>query len=124
MDDDDQVRRATRSILTDYGYTVVEAENGREAVQIILKYIQAIQLLITDQMMPEMSGTALFENISRLQLDLPVLLISGYITKDEIGEYSLDKNLTFLQKPFQPQVLASKVRDVLERPARDRLRSV
>ena len=124
VDDDDQVRRATRSILTDYGYTVVEAENGRKAVQIILENIHSIQLLITDQMMPEMSGTALVENISRLQIDLPVLLISGYITEDEIGKYSLDKNVTFLRKPFQPQVLASRVRDVLERPARDTLRSV
>ena len=114
VDDDELVRRATRSILMDYGYTVVEAENGSKAMQVHLEKMQSIQLLVTDQMMPEMSGADLVKNISRIRPGLPILLISGFITEDEIGKYSLDKNVTFLRKPFQPQALASKVRDLLE----------
>ena len=114
VDDDELVRRATRSILMDYGYTVVEAENGKMAIHVFLERAQSIQLLITDQMMPEMSGSDLVENIIRLQPGLPTLLISGYLTGPGMGEHSSERNIGFLQKPFQPQELANKVREVLD----------
>jgi PAS domain S-box-containing protein len=115
VDDDDMVRQAMVSILTDYGYNVIEAENGEKAMRIFQQQPQSIQLLITDQMMPEMNGATLVENVLQLTPHIPILMVSGYITEDEILKYSSDKNMSFLQKPFQPQFLASKVREVLER---------
>jgi CheY-like chemotaxis protein len=115
VDDEDIVRQATRSVLTDYGYTVIEAESGNQAVQIFEEQLHSIQLLITDQMMPEMNGTALVEKISQLRPGIPILIISGYITNDEVLKHSLDQTVSFLQKPFQPQSLARKVRDALDR---------
>lgn len=115
VDDDELVRRAARSGLTDFGYTVIEAENGSDAIRLFVEQMHSIQLLITDQMMPEMSGAALIENLTRLKPGLPILLISGYITEAEMDEYSADKNIGFLLKPFQPTMLANKVREVLDR---------
>ncbi len=118
VDDDDFVRKATHSILTEYGYRVIEAENGNRAIQAFQEQPNAIQLVITDQVMPEMLGAALVENIERIRPGIPILLISGYIADDETRRYLVDNNVNYLQKPFHHQSLARKVRDALDLPAK------
>ncbi len=120
VDDDDMVRLATRSILTEYGYTVIEAENAKKAILALLDRPKSIHLLLTDHRMPEMSGVELIEYIEQFCPGTPALLISGYIAEIDVRNHLSDRNLKFLQKPFQPESLATKVRDILDRHAEQR----
>ena len=115
-EDSAAVRGATKQILERLGYTVIGAPSGRAALNILGKFQHAIHLLLTDVVMPEMSGRELAEKFRTLRPEGKVLFMSGYTNDAVVLHGVLESGLAFLQKPFSPDSLASKVRDVLDKP--------
>jgi PAS domain S-box-containing protein len=112
-EDEDIVRKLARQVLEMFGYQVLEAPNGGAALLICERHEGPIDLLITDVVMPEMSGTELTDRLIRLRPDLKVLYMSGYTDNAVIHRGVLDEGTNFLQKPFTPGALARRVREVL-----------
>jgi CheY-like chemotaxis protein len=111
VEDDAPVRRLTCTVLTGLGYDVIEAQNGAEAVR-LAKDSETIHLLVTDVIMPGMSGREVSEHLATLHPRIKILYVSGY-TADVIGYHGvLDTGIHFLQKPFTVLALANKVREV------------
>jgi len=115
-EDEEVVRKLARQVLEMYGYRVLEANNGGAALLICERYEESIDLLVTDVVMPEMSGRALSDRLSQLRPDMRVLYMSGYTDNAIIHETVLDEKSNFIQKPFAPDLLARKVREVLDAP--------
>jgi hypothetical protein len=114
VEDQEEVRDLTRDILQMCGYTVLEARNGAEALQLFEHHGGMIHLLVTDVVMPQMGGRELADRLVSRRPDLKVLYMSGY-TEEAIGSHGvLDPGVAFLPKPFSPDALAQKVRDVLD----------
>ena len=114
VEDDETVRQLARTILTEYGYKVVDAKNGQQALKKYLERKDGIHMLITDLVMPDISGVVLAEHIRELQSDIRILFMSGYIREQETRDRLLVDNRNFLQKPFLPKVFASRVRAALD----------
>ena len=113
VEDDDVVRNLARRVLGDHGYSVVEARHGEEALAMSERHKGPIHLLLTDVVMPKMSGRQLAQNLERLRPDIPVLYMSGY-TDDTALRYAVQENeVALLQKPFTPDALVAKVREVI-----------
>jgi two-component system, cell cycle sensor histidine kinase and response regulator CckA len=113
-EDEEQVRRIARVILEMNGYRVLEASGGDEALSIYKQHEGQIDLVMTDVVMPQMSGRELAQILERLQPGIKVLYMSGY-TDDAIVRHGLlDQEIAFLQKPFTPEALTCKVREVLD----------
>ncbi len=96
------------------GYVVLEARQGAEALEISNRHAGTIHLLVTDVVMPQMSGRELAQRLATLRPELKVLYMSGY-TDDAIVRHGvLASGIAFLSKPFTPNALALKVREVLD----------
>jgi two-component system, cell cycle sensor histidine kinase and response regulator CckA len=112
-EDDELVRNMTRIILSGYGYRVLAAENGAAAISIFESTEEPIHLLLTDVVMPGLSGRELADRLTRLRPETKVLYMSGY-TDDAIVHHGvLEEGVNFLQKPFTPDALARRVREML-----------
>ncbi len=114
VEDDAEVRRLTQRVLQGQGYTLLSAQNGQEAIQLAAQHPAPIGLLLTDVVMPGMSGKALAEKLSLIQPNLKMLFISGYTDNAIAHHRVLDPEVAFLQKPFSPKALSGKVRQVLD----------
>ncbi|MEZ4272723.1 MAG: response regulator [Myxococcota bacterium] len=115
-EDDEQVRALIVRTLARKGYKVIVAENGREASILAEKHKETIHLLITDVVMPGMSGRDLAERVSQIHQETRVLYISGYTQNAIVHHGVLEEGLILLQKPFTPDILASMVRRMLDTP--------
>ena len=115
VEDNDQVRTLTKAVLERKGYSVLVAENGTEALKIIDNTEDSIQLLLTDVVMPKMNGHELFSALLKKYPKLKVLYMSGYTNNMVNSNQILDEGVQFIQKPFNVQALALKVREALNR---------
>jgi PAS domain S-box-containing protein len=113
-EDEEMLRTLVSRVLQGYGYQVLEAANGPAALRICEGHREPIHLLLTDAIMPGMSGRELAQRVALLRPETKVLYMSGY-ADDVISHHGiLDADIPFLEKPFTPDVLARKVREVLE----------
>jgi two-component system cell cycle sensor histidine kinase/response regulator CckA len=118
VEDDEMVRTLVRETLLREGYKILDAPGPLEARKISEQYKSAIQLMITDVVMPKVSGRELAEQLVRRRPDMKVLYMSGYTDNAVLNSGILEKEVAFLQKPFTPGALTEKVRDVLEGDSR------
>lgn len=114
VEDDDAVRRMTRKFLEIRGYAVIEARCAADAIQFVERQEETIDLVLTDVVMPGMKGRELVDQLGRLRPSLKVLYMSAYTEDDAINIGMLSPGTTFIEKPFSPDELAAKVRDVLQ----------
>lgn len=112
VEDDSAVRELVRDELRKLGYRVFEAKNGLEACLVGTQHLGGLQLLLTDVVMPGMSGTELAQHLRVIKPDLKLLFISGYT--DDVGIGAGDPASAYLQKPFTPEALAKMIRDLLD----------
>ena len=115
VEDEDMLRNLASRILTRAGYTVVEARDGEDALEIARRLEEPIDLLLTDVVMPRMSGTRLVAQLRAERPDLRVLFMSGYAESVISAEGGLPADSEILNKPFSVQQLRDRVRQVLER---------
>jgi len=117
VEDNEQVRNLARTILSRRGYSLLIAHDGNDALRILDQHQGPVHLLLTDVIMPGMSGRELFDRIAALHPDIRVLYMSGY-TDDVIAHSGvLDAGVNFIQKPFTVHALLTKVREALEQVA-------
>ena len=114
VEDEEIVRDLVCDVLAEHGYNVMCACDGRDALEKAAAYDGKIHILVTDVIMPNMNGQELAEQLSSVRPEMKVLYVSGYSDND-IGDHGvLNPRIELLQKPFTPDVLARKVRDVIE----------
>jgi PAS domain S-box-containing protein len=113
-EDEDGVRELLRKVLTEFGYTVLTARHGRDALLVAGERAGGIDLLVTDVVMPEMSGRELAETLRDRRPELKVLYISGY-TDDEVLQRGVSgRDMAFVRKPFAAEELVRRVRGLLD----------
>jgi nitrogen-specific signal transduction histidine kinase len=114
VEDEDAVRRIVKIALESTGYRVIEARNGPDALDLARAHAGGIQMLVTDVVMPEMSGREVAARIAEAHPGVRILYMSGY-TDDAVMRHGIvESGVAFLQKPFSPLSLARKVREVLD----------
>ena len=120
VEDDEMVRHLVRETLVRAGYKVMDTSDPLEARRLSDSYRGPIHLLITDVVMPKVSGRELAEELRTRRSGMKVLYMSGYTDNAIVNTGILRKEVAFLQKPFTPAALTEKVRDVLENSGRTR----
>ena len=115
-EDQSSIRTVLREFLESEGYKVLEAQNGNEALEIAKHYTGSIDVLVTDVIMPQLRGIELAKRLSENYPSICVILMSGY-SEDALVENRLlsERNMTLIQKPFDPEELAQKIRESLSR---------
>jgi two-component system, cell cycle sensor histidine kinase and response regulator CckA len=113
-EDEDGVRSLTREVLEKYGYRVLEAANGEEALKVAERHDGRVDLLLSDVVMPRMGGPELAQALLQQRPDVKVLYMSGYTDHPMVRRGVVDAGVAFLQKPFTPTSLVSRIRELLE----------
>jgi CheY-like chemotaxis protein len=114
VEDEEIVRELAREILEMCGYQVLVAANGSEALRACREHKGEIQLILTDVIMPQMSGRQLKEALATLRPGTSVLYMSGHAEDAVIRHGAHNEGVAFIQKPFTPETLARKVRQVVD----------
>jgi PAS domain S-box-containing protein len=114
VEDEEAVRTLASRILQERGYKVLESASPEDALQIAEQHQEPIALLLTDVVLPKMSGRKIAEHLTHLRPNMKVLYMSGYTDDAIVRNGVLYANTAFLQKPFAPAALARKVREVLD----------
>jgi two-component system cell cycle sensor histidine kinase/response regulator CckA len=114
VEDEPAVRHMTSRVLQEYGYGVMEASGGHQALGVIERSEGSIDLLVTDVILPGMDGAELARRATELHPQLAVLFVSGYTDEEIVRRGLLDAGRPFLQKPFTPEALVSRITEVLE----------
>src|SRR5215469_607799 len=117
VEDEDMVRNVTALLLESLGYRVLEAANGRQAMRLFETSSEKIDLLMTDVVMPDMTGQEVAEALLARDPSLTVIFQSGYTDDVMFRQGIWDARVAFLKKPFSCEALSQKVREVLDRPA-------
>jgi len=115
VEDEQAVRKIAKLALESHGYTVLEAASGAVALALVEKYPKPIHLVVSDVVMPGMSGRELSVELRKIRPDFRILFISGYTDDAVVRHGIVQAEEAFLQKPFSPSSLARKVREVLDR---------
>lgn len=113
-EDANEVRDLVRRVLEELGYTVLVAVDGPAAIELVNRYPHPIHLLLTDMVMPGLSGQDLAKQLTQTRPGLKVVFMSGYIDETIARQRVLDAQVFLLQKPFSPLELAHKIREVLD----------
>jgi len=116
VEDAARVREVVREILEISGYRILEARHGAEALEISQRHEGPIHLMVTDVVMPQMSGRELAQRLAPLRPEMRVLYMSGYSDDAIVRHGVLEAGAAFLSKPFTPDALGAKVREVLDAP--------
>jgi two-component system, cell cycle sensor histidine kinase and response regulator CckA len=114
VEDEDGVRALIREVLQRHGYRVIDTRNGAEATQACERHEGEIHMLLTDVVLAQITGTDLARQLIPLRPNMRVLFISGYTEEAIVHQGVLEEGTAFLQKPFTPNVLARKVREVMD----------
>jgi PAS domain S-box-containing protein len=114
VEDEEQVRRIALNILRRQGYQVIAAQNAGEALLICERHPGGIDLLLTDVVMPQMSGPELAKRLAAIRPEMKVLCMSGYTDDSIVRHGVLQTGVAFVQKPITPALLTRKVREVLD----------
>ena len=117
VEDAEPLRALTKEFLTACGYTVLDAANGDEAIQIAQSYAGTIDLLLTDVVMPRLGGKPLVEQMAQVRPHTRVLYMSGYPNDGIVQAGILANGVALLEKPFTRELLSNRVRQVLDEPA-------
>ncbi len=120
VEDEPVVRRLARMALEEVGYSVIEASDGAAALSLLRRDGDSIQLVLSDVVMPGMGGQSLARILRSDRPDLPLLFMSGYQGEDVTDRGLLEPGAAFIQKPFAPQELARRVRELLDARAKVR----
>ncbi len=115
VEDNEAVLELVCQILKRQGYRPIKAENARHCIEVAEAYKEPIDLLLTDVVLPGMNGSELFKRLSNTQTKLKVIYMSGYTNSIIAHHGILEEGINFIQKPFSVQLLAQKVREVLDR---------
>src|SRR5205823_5313622 len=108
---DDRVRALARLVIEEQGYKVLEACSGPDALDVCRQHSGPIHLLVTDVVMPQMSGPQLAQQLAALHPETRLLFLSGYTGGAMAHHGILEAGTAFLQKPFAPEALAKKIRE-------------
>ena len=115
VEDEDPVRTFGSQALSNKGYKVLEAENGERALEIMQTLGKEIDLIITDTIMPGISGPAFIMEVRKSYPNIKVLFISGYTEENFSSPIKMEERFNFLPKPFTLDVLIAKAKEVLEK---------
>jgi two-component system, cell cycle sensor histidine kinase and response regulator CckA len=118
VEDDERVRQLAHTILRKHGYDVMQARSGGDALILCEQHPAPIHLLLTDMVMPRMSGPQLAERLLALRPDMKVLYMSGYTNDQALRDGIAHSRLAFIQKPITPEALGRKIRQTLGAPGR------
>jgi CheY-like chemotaxis protein len=113
-EDDEAARELTKTVLQEFGYTVIDAKDGEDAIEKFMANKNRIDLLILDVIMPKKSGPEAFNEIKKIAPAIKTVFISGYTTDAIHKKKLLEENINFVSKPFSPQVILHKIREVLD----------
>src|SRR5262249_31363460 len=114
VEDEDMVRSMTRTLLQQAGYTVLEGRNGADALQVSEKHQGPIDLLLTDVVMPKMTGRTLYQRLAQIRPKMKVLFMSGYTDSALFRHGLAEVPAAILLKPFTSEALLTHVREILE----------
>jgi two-component system, cell cycle sensor histidine kinase and response regulator CckA len=115
VEDDERVRTAVSRMLDARGYRLLIARNGAEAIELARRHVGAIHLVVSDVIMPGLNGPETVERVRACSGTAKVLFMSGYTDHSVLASGALQSGVTFIQKPFAPETLARKVRELLDR---------
>ena len=113
VEDEASVREVSSRLLSRAGYEVIEAKDGREALDICSDVTTNIDLVITDMVMPEIGGRELARRVREMRPGVPLVFMSGYTDDEDLRRSYLEHGSVFLEKPFTPELLLSRTREVL-----------